>query len=149
MKEFQVDGYDTIVSFPNETPDSVVLETIKRDYPEPDELFVNRIADPATPASAVSFDDFKRYQELKPDLSWGDLGNLVVQGAGVAAGVAVVALGELVGPAQRPAGGAVGGGPVSARLGDVLTEGPDRGPGPQTGGELGPDLNPSIGKSKF
>ena len=86
MKEYQVDGYDTVVSFPDDTPEEVVLNTIKRDYPEPDENFVNRIADPATPASAVSFEDFKKYKELKPDLSWGELGGLVVQGAGMVAG---------------------------------------------------------------
>lgn len=86
MKEIYVDGYDTVVEFPDETPDAEIQKALASNFPETDDQFVNRIADPATPASAVSFDDFKRYQELKPDLSWGDLGNLVVQGAGVAAG---------------------------------------------------------------
>lgn len=86
MKEIYVDGYDTVVEFPDETPDAEIQKALASNFPETDDQFVNRIADPATPASAVSFDDFKRYQELKPELSWGDLGNLVVQGAGVAAG---------------------------------------------------------------
>lgn len=86
MKEVYVDGYDTVVEFPDETPDAEIQKALASNFPETDDQFVNRIADPATPASAVSFDDFKRYQELKPELSWGDLGNLVVQGAGVAAG---------------------------------------------------------------
>lgn len=86
MKEVYVDGYDTVVEFPDETPDAEIQKALASNFPETDDQFVNRIADPATPASAVSFEDFKRYQELKPDLSWGDLGNLVAQGAGVAAG---------------------------------------------------------------
>jgi len=86
MKEIYVDGYDTVVEFPDETPDAEIQKALASNFPETDDQFVNRIADPATPASAVSFEDFQRYQELKPELSWGDLGNLVVQGAGVAAG---------------------------------------------------------------
>ena len=85
MKEFYIDGYDVVEQFPDDTPDNVIQETLNKAYPETDDQFVSRIADPATPASAVSFEDFQRYQELKPELSVGDLAGLVAQGAGVVA----------------------------------------------------------------
>jgi hypothetical protein len=85
MKEYYIDGYDVVEQFPDDTPDNVIQETLNKAYPETDDQFVSRIADPATPASAVSFEDFQRYQELKPELSVGDLAGLVAQGAGVVA----------------------------------------------------------------
>lgn len=86
MKEIYIEGYDTIARFPDDTPDQDIQKALESNFPETDDQFVNRIADPETPASAVSFEDFKKYQKLKPDLSWGELGGLVIDGAQMVAG---------------------------------------------------------------
>jgi hypothetical protein len=85
MQDVYLKDYDVNLRFPDGMSESRIDEIITRDYPEPDEKFVSRIANPSTPGSAVSFEDFKRYQELKPDLSVGDYAGIVAQGAGIVA----------------------------------------------------------------
>jgi hypothetical protein len=96
MQDVYLTDYDVNLRFPDGMSESRIDEIITRDYPEPDEKFVSRIANPETPGSAVSFEDFKRYQELKPEVKVADLPSIVVDAATMTAGLIARGLPEAV-----------------------------------------------------
>jgi hypothetical protein len=108
MKEFYIDGYDVVEQFPDDTPNSVIQDTLNKAYPETDDQFYARIQAPSTLASSVSFEDFKRFKESKPDYTPSDYASMVAHGAGIAAKELTEAVKETISAASRGELGEIG-----------------------------------------
>jgi len=85
VKEIYVQGYDTVVEFPDDTTPSVIKSALQKRFPETDDQFVARIKDPSTQAADVSFKDFQRYKQLDTGMELLEVPGVVAQAASIAA----------------------------------------------------------------
>jgi len=81
MQELYLEDYDVNLQFPDEMSESKIQEIIQRDYPEPDEKLVARFDNPETPSSSLTREDFVRYKQARPDMTWGQVPGVVAEAA--------------------------------------------------------------------
>jgi len=81
MQQIYLEDYDVNLEFPDQMSEDRIKDIIKRDYPEPDEKLVARFDNPETPSSSLTREDFVRYKQARPDMTWGQVPGVVAEAA--------------------------------------------------------------------
>jgi len=81
MQQIYLEDYDVNLEFPDQMSEDRIKDIIKRDYPEPDEKLVARFENPETPSSSLTREDFVRYKQARPDMTWGQVPGVVAEAA--------------------------------------------------------------------